>query len=107
MKYLTFLATALMAGSVQAHTIFQQIGVNGAMEARYDFMRLPSYDGPITDVTATELACNGGPNPLVKISPNVKTVAAGSQITLQWSHTLGSDLSTGLVIDASHNGPSK
>lgn len=107
MKYLTFLAAAIMAGSVNAHTIFQQIGVNGVMEARYDYMRLPHYDGPIEDVTSTALACNGGPNPLLKISPNVKTVAAGSQITLQWGHTLDSDFNSGLIIDASHNGPSE
>lgn len=94
-----------MAGSVNAHTIFQQIGVNGVMEARHDFMRLPTYDGPITDVTSSEMACNGGPNPLLKISSNVKTVAAGSSITLQWGHTLDSDFATGMIIDASHNGP--
>ncbi|KAH8145212.1 uncharacterized protein LAJ45_10773 [Morchella importuna] len=101
----SFITAVLFAGAASAHTIFQQIGINGVMQTRYDFMRLPTYDGPITDVTATEMACNGGPNPLVMISPNVATVAAGSQITLQWSHTLDTDLSTGLVIDASHNGP--
>ncbi|RPA93581.1 hypothetical protein L873DRAFT_1777373 [Choiromyces venosus 120613-1] len=69
-------------------------------------MRLPAYDGPITDVTSSDMACNGGPNPLVKISPNVATVAAGSQITLQWGHRLDSDFNSGLIIDASHNGPS-
>lgn len=68
-------------------------------------MRLPSYDGPITDVTATEMACNGGPNPLVKISSDVASVPAGAQITLQWGQTLDSDFDTGLIIDASHKGP--
>jgi cellulase len=68
-------------------------------------MRLPDYDGPITDVTSTELACNGGPNPLVKFSNDVASVAAGDQITLRWSHTLSTDLDTGLVIDSSHKGP--
>lgn len=68
-------------------------------------MRLPNYDGPITDVTSAEVACNGGPNPLVKISTEVATVAAGDQITLRWGHTLDSNLDTGLVIDSSHKGP--
>jgi hypothetical protein len=94
-----------MAVSASAHTIFQQIGVNGVMEERYNYMRLPHYDGPIEDVTSSAVACNGGPNPLLKISPNVKTVAAGSTITMQWSHTLDTDLSNGMVIDASHKGP--
>lgn len=50
------------------------------------------------------MSCNGGPNPLTKVSPNVKTVKAGDEITMQWSFTLDSDLS-GMVIDASHKGP--
>ena len=73
--------------------------------AGHRFLRLPDYDGPITDVTATELACNGGPNPLTKISKDVATVAAGAQITLQWGHTLDSDFAGGLIVDASHKGP--
>lgn len=51
------------------------------------------------------MTCNGGPNPLVIISSKVATVAAGSQITLQWGHTLDVDFNTGMIIDASHNGP--
>lgn len=51
------------------------------------------------------MTCNGGPNPLVVVSSKVATVAAGSQITLQWGHTLDSDFNTGMIIDASHNGP--
>lgn len=51
------------------------------------------------------MTCNGGPNPLVIVSNKVATVAAGSQITLQWGHTLDVDFNTGMIIDASHNGP--
>lgn len=51
------------------------------------------------------MTCNGGPNPLVKVSTKVATVTAGSQITLQWGHTLDIDFNTGMIIDPSHNGP--
>ncbi|KAF8424474.1 hypothetical protein EV426DRAFT_712284 [Tirmania nivea] len=37
--------------------------------------------------------------------PVTVVVTASSQMILQWSHTLDTDLNTGLVIDASHNGP--
>ncbi|KAL7268808.1 hypothetical protein RUND412_008556 [Rhizina undulata] len=101
----SFFLCLLLAGYASAHTIFQEIGINGVMQTRYDYMRLPSYDGPITDVTATELACNGGINPLVLNSTDVATVAAGSTITLQWAQTLDTDFDTGLIIDSSHKGP--
>ncbi|KAI5853761.1 glycoside hydrolase [Tricharina praecox] len=105
MKSFSILSVLLAATAASAHTIFQQIGINGVMQTRHQYMRLPSYDGPITDVTATEMACNGGPNPLVKISSDVASVPAGAQITLQWGQTLDSDFDTGLIIDASHKGP--
>lgn len=56
-------------------------------------------------MSSSDLACNGGPNPLKKFSPNVLNVPAGSQFTLQWGHTLDSDFNTGLIIDSSHKGP--
>ncbi|KAI5793034.1 glycoside hydrolase [Geopyxis carbonaria] len=103
MQYLT--ALLLAAAGASAHTIFQQIGINGQMAARHDFMRLPEYDGPITDVTSADMACNGGPNPIKRVSANVASLAAGSQLTLQWGHTLDSDFNTGMIIDSSHKGP--
>lgn len=39
---LAILSTAL---AVRAHTIFQQIGINGQMAERHNYMRLPEYDG--------------------------------------------------------------
>lgn len=41
----SILSCLFLAGAASAHTIFQQIGINGVMQARYDFMRLPNYDG--------------------------------------------------------------
>lgn len=53
-------------------------------------MRLPSYDGPIMDVTSASMSCNGSPNALDTVSSNVCTVPAGAKVTLRWSHTLTS-----------------
>ncbi|RPA82718.1 hypothetical protein BJ508DRAFT_413889 [Ascobolus immersus RN42] len=95
-----------MAITPHAHTIFMQIGINGVMEPKWDYLRLPEYDGPITNVNSADLICNGGPNPIKKISPKVANVKAGDTITLQWAHTLDTNTqSGGMVIDAGHKGP--
>lgn len=41
----SIIASLVLAGAASAHTIFQQIGINGVMQTRRDFMRLPTYDG--------------------------------------------------------------
>ena len=81
-----------------AHTIFTQLNNNGVGNG----VRVPSYDGPITDVSSNDVACNGGPNPTTATS-TVLTVAAGSTVQLTWRHTLTSGSND--VIDASHHGP--
>jgi hypothetical protein len=41
-----FSVSALLFASVaSAHTIFQQIYINGVAQTRHNFMRLPEYDG--------------------------------------------------------------
>jgi hypothetical protein len=87
--------------------MFSHSPANNPHPKGYKYMRLPSYDGPITDITSTYMACNGGPNPLVKNSTDVASVTAGSTITLQWAQTLDTDFDTGLIIDSSHLGPCK
>ncbi|KDQ08555.1 glycoside hydrolase family 61 protein [Botryobasidium botryosum FD-172 SS1] len=97
-------ASALLAAaSVSAHTIIDELYVNGVSQGLHNCLRLPSYDGPITDVTSGDITCNGGPNPLNTVSKNVCGVAAGSQVSLRWGHTLDSGPND--VIDASHKGP--
>ncbi|KAF2818774.1 hypothetical protein CC86DRAFT_432830 [Ophiobolus disseminans] len=91
-------APLLLATSASAHTIFVSVN-NGAVG---DGVRVPSYDGPINDVTTNDIVCNGGPNPTQK-SNTVITLQAGSSATLTWRHTLTSG--PGDVIDASHKGP--
>ncbi|KAG9007401.1 hypothetical protein FRB93_007816 [Tulasnella sp. JGI-2019a] len=97
-------------GLAKAHTIFQRVYVNGVDQGWTNGVRYPSYDGPITDVTSTDIICNGGPNPLVTpYSQTVINVPAGATVTGEWHHGLQpngynpSDLAD--PIEISHLGP--
>ncbi|KAG9084476.1 hypothetical protein FS749_005205 [Ceratobasidium sp. UAMH 11750] len=99
---------ALLSAPAAAHTIFQELYVNGVSAGHLKGIRYPSYNGPITDVTSNDVICNGGVNPLV--TPFGKTiidVPAGATITHEWHHGLnGRDTSDASdPIDISHLGP--
>ncbi|EEB92275.1 hypothetical protein MPER_09241 [Moniliophthora perniciosa FA553] len=104
MKAIILLA---LTASASAHTIFQQLYVNGEDQGHLEGIRVPDYDGPIQDVTSNDFICNGGINPYHQpISQTVIQVPAGAEVTAEWHHTL--DGATGAaddVIDASHKGP--
>ncbi|KAK3689888.1 glycosyl hydrolase family 61-domain-containing protein [Podospora appendiculata] len=90
------------ASAASAHTIFVQLSAGGTTNPVSYGIRTPTYDGPITDVTSNDLACNGGPNPTTP-SANIITVTAGSTVKAVWRHTLTSGADD--IIDASHKGP--
>ncbi|KAF9049502.1 hypothetical protein BDZ89DRAFT_1088925 [Hymenopellis radicata] len=78
-----------LVSTVSAHSIFQELYVNGADQGHLNGIRVPDYDGPITDVTSNDVICNGGINPYhTPISTTVIPVAAGTQVTAEWHHTL-------------------
>ncbi|KAF9533055.1 glycosyl hydrolase family 61-domain-containing protein [Crepidotus variabilis] len=109
MKFARSIASAvLFAASASAHTIFQEFYVNGVSAGHQVGIRVPSYDGPITDVNSNDVICNGGINPyLAPVSKTVIDVPAGAQVTAEWHHTLTS-ANTGDAadpIDPSHKGP--
>ncbi|TFY83103.1 hypothetical protein EWM64_g911 [Hericium alpestre] len=107
-EFTSLLAFVAFATSVSAHTIFQEVYVNGVDQGHINGIRVPDYDGPITDVTSNDVICNGGINPYHQpISNTIIPVAAGAQITAEWHHTLnGADPSDSAdPIDASHKGP--
>ncbi|KAL2135160.1 hypothetical protein VTI74DRAFT_9591 [Chaetomium olivicolor] len=99
MKCLALLAAASAAS---AHTIFVQLEAGGTTYPVSYGIRTPTYDGPITDVTSNDLACNGGPNPTTP-SDKIITVTAGTTVKAIWRHTLTSGPDD--VMDASHKGP--
>ncbi|OTA96540.1 carbohydrate-binding module family 1 protein, partial [Hypoxylon sp. CO27-5] len=90
------------ASLASAHTIFVQLEANGVTNPVSYGIRTPSYDGPITDVTSNDVACNGGPNPTTP-SDKIIDVKAGSTVNAIWRHTLTSGPND--VMDASHLGP--
>ncbi|PAV17130.1 glycoside hydrolase family 61 [Pyrrhoderma noxium] len=97
-----------LALSSSAHTIFQELYVNGVDQGHLVGIRVPDYDGPITDVTSNDVICNGGINPYHQpISTTVITVPAGSSVTAEWHHSLaGADPSDPAdPVDSSHKGP--
>ncbi|KAG9083431.1 hypothetical protein FRC06_004534, partial [Ceratobasidium sp. 370] len=99
---------ALLSAPAVAHTIFQELYVNGVSAGHLKGIRYPSYNGPITDVTSNDVICNGGVNPLVTpYDTTVINVPAGATITHEWHYGLnGRDTSDASdPIDISHLGP--
>ncbi|KAI0770499.1 glycosyl hydrolase family 61-domain-containing protein [Fomes fomentarius] len=106
--FASLLVATALATSTFAHAIFQELYVNGVSQGHLTGIRVPDYDGPITDVTSNDVICNGGINPYHQpISTTVIPVAGGAQVTAEWHHTLqGADPSDSAdPIDASHKGP--
>ncbi|CAE6458901.1 unnamed protein product [Rhizoctonia solani] len=98
----------LLSAQAAAHTIFQELYVNGVSAGHLKGIRHPNSNGPITDVTSNNVICNGGVNPLVTpFDKTVIDVPAGATITHEWHHSLnGADPSGGDdPIAASHLGP--
>ncbi|KAK3685309.1 glycoside hydrolase family 61 protein [Podospora appendiculata] len=93
------------AGLANAHTIFSSLEVGGVNQGEGQGVRIPSYNGPIQDVTSSSLACNGDPNPTTATS-KVITVQAGSNVTAIWRYKLGGTGSApNDIMDISHRGP--
>ncbi|KAI0123747.1 family 61 glycosyl hydrolase [Xylariales sp. AK1849] len=102
MKLTIVLNTAFLASMSSAHTIFCQLKTDSKTYDVSYAIRTPSYDGPQTDVTSNNIACNGPPNPTTP-SANIIEVTAGSTVSAIWRHTLQSGSDD--VMDAGHKGP--
>ncbi|KAF3902465.1 Endoglucanase-4 [Orbilia brochopaga] len=101
-------AVIILAGSASAHTIFQQLWVNGVAAGHNVGIRVPTYNGPITDVSTNDIICNGGPNPLATPLPtNIINVPSGATLTMEWHHGgSGPDPNDASdPVDPSHKGP--
>lgn len=106
--YLALTALISLVTSVAAHTIFQEVHVNGVSQGHTVGIRVPEYDGPISDVNSNDIICNGGINPYRKpVSTKIIDVPAGARVTAEWHHTLrGAEPNNPSdPIDPSHKGP--
>lgn len=100
-----FIPLAAAVGLSNAHTIFSSLEVKGKNYGVGTGLRVPSYNGPITDVSSSSLACNGDPNPTTGSSA-VIDVQAGDTVTAVWRYMLGTTGSApNDVMDISHKGP--
>jgi cellulase len=76
------LLSVVSLSGVQAHTIFQQLYVNGVSPGHDVGIRYATTNNPITDVTSNDVICN---NPTASAS-TIVTVPAGATITHEWHH---------------------
>ncbi|RDL39049.1 Uncharacterized protein BP5553_03389 [Venustampulla echinocandica] len=102
MKLQNAFSLAAVVGVATSHTIFTQLTAGGVTNGLGVGIRMPSYDGPITNVNSNDIACNGGPNPTTP-SRSVIDVQAGTTVKARWRHTQQSGPDD--IIDASHKGP--
>ena len=100
-----FMLPILSASLASAHTIFTSLQVGTTNHGQGNGVRIPSYNGPIEDVTSNSMACNGPPNPTSPTS-TIITVQAGQEVTALWRYMLST---TGTapndIMDSTHKGP--
>ncbi|KAJ2916112.1 hypothetical protein MD484_g4293, partial [Candolleomyces efflorescens] len=106
--FLTLTTLLSLLAGIHAHSIFQEVHVNGVSQGHTAGIRVPEYDGPISDVNSNDIICNGGINPYRQpLSQKIIDVPAGAQVTAEWHHTLrGAEPNNPSdPIDPSHKGP--
>lgn len=101
----SLLTPLVAAGAASAHTIFSSIEVDSINHGIGNGIRVPSYNGPIEDVTSDSIACNGPPNP-TEPTDLVIDVQAGSTVTAVWRYMLSTTGSApNDIMGSSHKGP--
>ncbi|KAF9024339.1 hypothetical protein BDZ89DRAFT_954802 [Hymenopellis radicata] len=97
----TLVSLLTCAAVAHAHFTMQYVWINGVDEGQNTYLRIPPNNNPVTDVTSTDLTCNV--NGLSGASVETATVAAGTNITLEWHQH---DQRTGEdAISGGHKGP--
>ncbi|KAF3190325.1 hypothetical protein TWF106_004582 [Orbilia oligospora] len=101
-------AVVALAGSASAHTIFQQLWVNGVAVGQDKGIRVPTYNGPIENVLSDSIICNGAPNPMRSPPPaDIIDVPSGATLTMEWHHdpTGPNPNDASDPVDPTHKGP--
>ena len=74
----------LLVRTASAHTIFQELYVNGKSAGHLKGIRVPDSNSPLKDVTSPDIICNGGINPYHQpVSQAVIDVPAGATVTAE------------------------
>ncbi|KIO30183.1 glycoside hydrolase family 61 protein [Tulasnella calospora MUT 4182] len=95
----SFVLLAAAAATAHAHTVMQQIIVDGKAQGALTGIRVPAKNSPITDVTSDDIICNAN----LKTAADVIDVQGGSKVGIEWHRTIGKLSSD--VISESHHGP--
>ncbi|SPO01512.1 related to cel1 protein precursor [Cephalotrichum gorgonifer] len=98
--------TSLLAYTAvaSAHTIFQNLRVNGQDQGSLKGIRAPNQNNPVQDVSSPDIACGQ----VALKSDAVITVPAGAKVASWWQHVIGGAQFPNDVdnpIAASHKGP--
>jgi len=103
MKF-SVLAALVAASSVNAHTIFQDVSVDGVSQGQLTGLRTPNQNNPVYDVTSTDMVCDKPGY----TSTSIISVNPGSKIGYYWEHVLGGPQFANdpdNPIASSHHGP--
>ncbi|SPQ22099.1 d6489738-2ced-4f1a-be8d-014d39c444a7 [Thermothielavioides terrestris] len=90
--------------SVEAHSIFQRVSVNGQDQGLLTGLRAPSNNNPVQDVNSQNMVCGQSGSK----SQTVINVKAGDRIGSLWQHVIGGAQFSGdpdNPIAHSHKGP--
>lgn len=107
MKFSATLA-ALAATSISAHTIFQEVSVDGTSQGLLFGVRAPDSNNPVQDVLSADITCNTGLHS--PVSTDVITIPAGSKVGTWWQHVIGGpqgENDADNPIATSHHGPAQ
>ena len=105
MKLFTAFVACLPALS-SAHTIAQNVRVNGNDNGMLVGIRVPNSNNPILNVNDANIACNSGYR--TPVSTIVIDVKAGDKVGVKWGHVIGGAQSANDAdnpIAKSHKGP--
>ncbi|KAI5861452.1 glycoside hydrolase family 61 protein [Durotheca rogersii] len=84
MKFSLVAATAFIL-SAEAHTIFQEVSVNGQSQGRLVGLRAPNDNNPVTDVNSQDIICQKQGT----TSNQVISVSPGDKIGAYFGHIIG------------------
>ncbi|TFK19875.1 endoglucanase II, partial [Coprinopsis marcescibilis] len=81
--------SALLLHVASAHSIFQELYVNGVSQGHLNGIRVPSLNHPVYSVDSKDIICNTG---LVQpVSEKVISVPSGAELTTEWHPTTNND----------------
>ncbi|KAF2105505.1 glycosyl hydrolase family 61-domain-containing protein [Lophiotrema nucula] len=94
------LASALAIQQVAAHSIFQDLWVDG-VDKGTTCVRMPSSNSPVTNVGSNDIRCNAG----VKAAASKCAIAAGGTVTVEMHQQPGDRSCKNEAIGGAHYGP--